>query len=242
MNVGLFDKYSLEARLRPALFVWLPLFLTVAVWIPALYQTAAGFVGLVIACGLTVVLAHYARARGRAAQVTLVSKWGAMPTTIWLRHSDTQLESATKLRYHQFLENQIPGWVAPSREQEYKNPEAADAAYSSAVKWLLEWTRDTSKYPLVFAENISYGFRRNMYGMKPVGLMVASGSLAFACWQFFGPASLVNIGTDLAETGAGFISLLALIWWFLGVTDSWVKDAADAYARALLSACESRSA
>lgn len=242
MNVGLFDKYSLEARLRPALFVWLPLFLTVAVWIPALYQTAAGFVGLVIACGLTVVLAHYARARGRAAQVTLVSKWGAMPTTIWLRHSDTQLEAATKLRYHQFLENQIPGWVAPSREQEYKNPEAADAAYSSAVKWLLEWTRDTSKYPLVFAENISYGFRRNMYGMKPVGLVVASGSLAFACWKFFGPAGLVNIGTDLAETGAGFISLLALIWWFLGVTDSWVKDAADAYARALLSACESQSA
>ena len=35
-------------------------------------------------------------------------------------------------------------------------------------------TRIDPKFPLVFEENCNYGFRRNMYGMRLIGLSVAS--------------------------------------------------------------------
>jgi len=139
---NIFDTYSLNARLRPALFVLLPLFVTVAVWMPSLYEVAAALVSIAVACGLTILLAHIARSLGRSHQTKLVEVWGALPTTLWLRHSNNNLDEHTRGRYFRFLEKSIPNWRAPTKEQEEASPESADAMYNSAVKWLLEYARD----------------------------------------------------------------------------------------------------
>ena len=157
------DKYGFQARLRPALLSLFPVFITIAVWAPTLYKTAASLVGLAVACGLTVAFAHFARRRGRAVEQRLVEEWGGLPTTLWLRHGDHHLESGTKQRYYEFLEDNIPGWKSPTRQEEAEDQKHADSRYSSAVRWLLEYTRDTKQFHLVFTENISYGFRRNAH-------------------------------------------------------------------------------
>ena len=101
MDLGdLFDTYSLRARLQPALLPLFPLFVTIAVWVPGLYHTGAGLAGLATACGVTVLLAHVARERGRRAEIRLFNEWGGKPTTIWLRHSDGNLDDHTTRRYH----------------------------------------------------------------------------------------------------------------------------------------------
>ena len=45
---------------------------------------------------------------------------------------------------------------------------------------LREATRDTSRFPLVFAENANYGFRRNLWGLRPIGTGVAVVLLLFS--------------------------------------------------------------
>jgi len=112
--------------------------------------------------------------------------------------------------------------------------------YNSAVKWLLEYARDKKKFDLVFKENVSYGFRRNMSGMRPIGIIVALavvvfGVIGLAEYLHDLPSLLKEKGPHL---GALTFSVLMLLWWIFGATTNWVRDAADAYARALLAVCE----
>jgi hypothetical protein len=242
MELGeLFDTYSRQARLQPALLVLAPVFFTIAVWFPRDYSLTAGLVGLGVSCGIAGLLAHIARRRGRIAERQLFAEWGGKPTTIWLRHRDTHLDEYTKARYISFLQRHIAGWTPPTSEEEAANPEAADRRYETAVKWLLEYTRDTTKFPLVFKENISYGFRRNLYGLRIIGLFLAVVALVVN----------INEQNHYYRNNSGEVHVLgvlltcvciimALCWWFITTRD-WVRDAADSYARALLSACDAVS-
>src|SRR5436853_2064942 len=145
---SLFDAYGLRARLLPALLLVLPAAVVFSLLFPALYATLARVFGSlgVVAVGLF-FLAHVIRARGRLLEKRLYSEWGGIPTTAWLRHRDDNLDSITKARYHRFLESRIDGLKMPSAESETNDPAAADKAYASAVKWLLEYTRNAKSFP-----------------------------------------------------------------------------------------------
>ena len=45
--------------------------------------------------------------------------------------------------------------------------------YDSAARWLRKATRDRRQFNLVFTENVSYGFRRNLFGVRWIGGLVA---------------------------------------------------------------------
>lgn len=233
MIADIFDKYGRQARLFPALLALFPVFITVAVWVPALYQLGVGLVALAIACGLLTALAHFSRTRGRIIEKKLVREWGGLPTTIWLRRSDENLEWETKQRYYDFFEVNVPGWKQPQRTDN-----SADEVYKSAVRWLLERTRDTVQFPLVFAENISYGFRRNCLGLKSFAVSISVLVFGVASLGLYG-----NLGDELLEKflpqiSAGIITFLLFFWWVFGVNRNWVRDAGDSYAKALLGSCD----
>lgn len=236
---NLFDTYSLRARLQPALLTLFPFFVTIAVLFPALYQFATALVGLGTACGVTVLFSHIVRMRGRSVEERLFAKWGAKPTTAHLTHKDGHVDPHTKARYHRFLALHVPGWHAPTQEDETKNQKGTAQLYDAAVKWLLEFTRDKKKFPLVFKENISYGFRRNLYGLKAIGLslslvcLAANGIVAYTKFE-----SVESTGVPLLLGSLGLVLTFVAAWNFL-ITEHWVRDAAHAYSRALLAACDS---
>lgn len=238
MNFG-FDKYSFQARLRPALLSLFPVYATAVAWGPAVYgKVVIGLLGAAATCGLAVVFAHFVRTRGLAVQTRLVEKWGGMPTTLWLRHADLNLETETKSRYHQFLQRNVPDWTPPTTSEEMTDPAEADKQYRSAVDWLRAYTRDTNKFPLVLAENISYGFRRNVLGLKPVAIILATASTIFPIVQLYDVPIDIVVSDRFVELAVACVLFLTLLWWIIFVTDSWVRQAGDAYARALLSACD----
>jgi len=237
MSSHFFDLYSLRARLLPALLALLPLFLATALWSPELYDFGTSLAGLAVACGLTVALAHFSRGRGRAVERRLVHDWGALPATLWLRHSDCTLDHETKARYRAYLEKNVPHWSAPTPAEELSSPDAADERNGSAVKWLIENTRDRRRFSLVFEENVSYGFRRNLLGLRPVGSAIAIAvTLWFAYRTYSGLSDPLNPGWR--EIAAIAMIVIITLWWTKVVTQRWVRDAADAYARALLAACD----
>lgn len=235
------DSYSRRARLRPALLALFPALVTIAALFPKVYANAGAVVAsLAATCGVLALLAHGARYLGRKKEIELYAQWGGIPTTAWLRHRDDNLDPATKKRYHAFLSKHVPNLKLPTAKQEAADPDAADAAYRSATKWLLEHTRDKKKFSLLFEENVSYGFQRNTLGLKPIGLAVSIGSLgltALVIRQRYGDA------LDQVDGGAWLslvVSAAAAIGWVTIVSPNWVRDAANAYARALLAACEQK--
>jgi hypothetical protein len=128
--------------------------------------------------------------------------------------------------------------VAPTPDSEAADPSKADDAYASACRWLREHTRDAKKYPRIADENISYGFRRNSLGSRSYGMTIAaiSGISAAALMIMF----MIYLGQLVSVLHLSSFALdLAFLWyWLIVVKPEWVRDAADAYARALLAACE----
>lgn len=238
MLSSLFDEYSLNARVRPALLVLLPLIVAAYLTFPQLYTLGAALVGLVSICGFITALAHFTRHRGRLVESALYKSWGGKITTKLLRHRDSTLDRVTKLRYHDFLSRNIPGWELQTPDDEAKDPSRADSFYESATKWLLEKTRDTSKYNLLFKENIGYGFRRNCYGVKAYGIAISVCSLALAAWSFCSRIGESAAGAMYIYASAAF-SVLLLCWWTFVVRSSWVEDAARSYSIRLLASCDS---
>ena len=82
------------------------------------------------------------------------------------------------------LRRQVEEWIGyplPTQQEEEACPAWADTKYEEAVTALREATRDTSRFPLVFAENANYGFRRNLWGLRPIGTTIAV-LLVLTCW------------------------------------------------------------
>jgi hypothetical protein len=233
-SLGL-NQYQRAAQLNPALLTVLPATVTALMWAPKAAALLGSLASIAATGALVALLMQYGRAKGRAVQARLTSNSGGLPTTRALRHRDEFLANPTRLRYHSALRKN--GLTVPTPEEEASEPAAADAHYRSAVDWLLEHTRDEKKYVLLHLENRSYGFRRNLLGLKPTGLTLTA--LSF----------IVDVGLvllfrqdDPARTIAGAVLAVALaagVWlWLYVVDDKFVEDASSAYATRLLAACE----
>jgi hypothetical protein len=199
--------------------------------------------------GGTAVLGQIGRDRGRRKQGELFEEWGGPLTTQKLRFRDnTNRELLNRRR--QKLES-LMQQPFPSEEDEINNPSTADQHYESAVAYLLEATRDHKRFPLVLEENINYGFRRNLWGMKPYGMAVAT-LAALAVWGLFlsdlfvGGEGMVwyerlfvTPEPDLVIRLLGaVINTSILASWIFVIKPQWVRTAADAYAQRLVGAID----
>ena len=237
----LLDPYSRQARLQPALMVVVPAAILIVVWFPALLSVWGVVLTVASGCGITILLSQIARDRGKRREPELYAAWGGKPSVALLRRADKRIDGNTKARYRNFLKTRLPDLKLPSALEEEADPDTADRAYQSVTAWLLTQTRDTKIFGLLFRENVSYGFRRNLWGLKPIGLVVA---LASAC------ASTAALAYDylalheallpqvVIVTAAAWI--LAFVWLSL-ITPAWVRIPADAYGQQLLAACDTLS-
>jgi len=231
------DSYTLGARVAPALLVGLPLVLSAVAWFPEEVLDWGGLWGLVTYCGFTVLLAQIVRDFGKRKEYNLFKSWGGAPAVRKLRHRHAE-NAVTLARYHENLSRLMPNLQIPDPEAEEKNPQAADEVYESCCLFLREKTRDHTKFQLLFQENINYGFRRNLWAMKAIGMSFSAlASVAMAGAIYFN-ASQPASSTPPATYACGGINLFLLLCWLLCITRNWVKTAADAYAERLLGASD----
>jgi hypothetical protein len=228
-----FDHYNLNARLRPALLVLAPAGLGVAAWFPKMAIVWGPLTTVAAYCGLSFLLTQLGRDLGKQKEPNLFASWGGIPTTRQLRHATTSLDWVTLARCHTFLA-QKTGVTAPTQQEELADPDGADKVYSGYTNYLREMTRDREKFPLVFSENVNYGFRRNLWAMKPAAILLSVGGIIASV----GSMLVAHDETSLAlGAGAAIACLIMLVWWCLRITPAWVRLAADAYADRLLGAC-----
>jgi hypothetical protein len=154
-----------------------------------------------------------------------------------LRRNDLRLNVNTRARYHKRLSEMLPETSLPSADQERENPADADVAYASCGDYLLSKTRDKERFQLLFQENVSYGFRRNLWAMKPVGIAISILSLVALGFVSRVEARSNSVPWFAKLTAIAIVALL-LTWWVVRITPSWVKIVADAYALRLLASID----
>jgi hypothetical protein len=232
-----FDAYSLRARLFPALIASAAAIVLLAALVPwdrLSWAHALASVGVIV---ILYAMADFARRRGRAIEPGLIRQMGGLPSTTMLRHSDTTFDAGAKARMHKFLSGMI-GSKAPSAVDEQKDPVGADNFYRRCGDWLREHTRDNKKFKILFDENIAYGFRRNLLGLRMPALVIdttiVAGSL-IVLWRIWS----INWETDLAQKFALVIggAILHAMFMCTFVGKRAVFDGARGYARQLLLSC-----
>jgi hypothetical protein len=108
-----FDRYTLFARQRPALFMLFPALVAAVVIFPSLQSWWAALIAVSGACGVSIALSEFAQGRGKKLEPNLVEKSDGLPSVAMLRHHDRRIDSATKARYKAFLEKKVSGLRFP---------------------------------------------------------------------------------------------------------------------------------
>lgn len=239
------NEYERKARLYPALLSLFPMIAMVMLLYGSRVSVLTNVVTIATSCGGLYLMTNLCRELGKRLEPKLFQEWGGKPTTQLLRHRDKTIEALTKRRYHSFLAEKI-NEPFPNPEQEANDPARADDVYQSGVRWLLNQTRDTNTFGLLFRENVAYGFRRNALGIKPIGLTIAlgcllwilgtEGVLSLSSTGFVSKAALLAMPETATASLIASAAMLAV--WTVFFTNSSVRTAAFTYAEMLLRACD----
>jgi hypothetical protein len=120
----------------------------------------------------------------------------------------------------------------PDEVFEQHVPEEADAAYEAITRHMRDETRNKIDFPLVFDELCNYGYVRNLFGIRPLGIWIGiAGSALAAGYLFFSAGSLIDL-----RAAAIALNLASVIVWLCWPTEASVRLVAESYADKLLSA------
>ena len=212
-----------------------PVALFIAVILPeglSLRGLVLKFSPFVALAALSFVASQIGADFGRRLEKRLWVKWGGPPTTRFLRHRNQEYNEITRRAVHESLIGL--GFRVPTAEEETHDPKFSDECYAACTAELRRLTRNKRSYPLVHKRLIDYGFRRNMLGLKWIGLATAA-AVSILCashilwnWNAIGlNGPLLVVGVVSAGVAIGWITLVNERAAFLG---------AERYANSLLEA------
>ena len=239
--MGLFDPYNRVARVYPSLIALGPIAWSAVVLFPSIFTSIANGAGFVVATTCVFYfLASITRSLGKRVEPKLLNLWGGWPTTLLLQHRNSVLDPLTKARYHKEL-GFLCGLNPPSATDEAADGVAADHFYRTSTKKLIEQRRD-AKYRLLHGENASYGFRRNLYGLKPVAVVetLIVMTLTGFGWWLITPQPYTRLIVAESVIHYPFFPVLLgvdfgyLLVWFWAITPTFVFQAGREYGEALL--------
>lgn len=234
-----FDSYSRIARLYPSFLAFGPILWSAVALFPSFLENISHSVAFAVGAScIFYFLSSLSRSLGKRAEPRLLAQWDGWPTTTLLRHRDGTIDANTKARYHRALET-LAGLKLPNPGKEGQDPKNADDLYRSATKKLIEKRRGP-EYKMLHGENASYGFRRNLYGLKPLALAEATILIALTLfgWWVTMPRPYAQLSVIQTVTTYPYFPVLVaadlfymLLWCW--VTSNYVHQAAREYAEAL---------
>ena len=126
------------------------------------------------------------------------------------------------------------GLAVPTRDEQDRDGSASDAYWEACTEELIRRTRDRVRYPLVFEGLVQYGYRRNLLGLKYLGLPLSIAGFVVCSWRVW-VAPPEPSGAAVAAS-AWVLCLGLIVIWVVWVRERTVAVAANRYARYLLEA------
>jgi hypothetical protein len=226
------DRYDRRARLMPALFAVLPVTLTVLALAPNATKGWSGALAFAIQGGGSYLLAQIVGDIGKRKEPALFKKFGGRPTDLLLSHKTAPNKTALNMR-HAKLEGLIEKKM-PTAAAEQKNPSAAADVYAACVDLLRGKCRGNEA---VVRENMNYGFRRNLWGIKPFGIIASLIGIIVVGAEVYGRVSAHEPIPELFWFIGG-VNVVILFCWVFFVTPTLIKRAAELYAGRLMEALD----
>jgi hypothetical protein len=233
----MFDTYTIKARINPIVIFALPGFLLLVIYSVKLDALQPILYSAAITSAITFLLSQIGRQQGKKKEKKLWEDWGGTPTIQLLRWRNQVIPSYVKKRYHAALQERVPEAAFPDPAFESQFPVEADEIYAAWSHYLRVETRDTKTWNLIFKENINYGFRRNLWGMKPAAIMLL---LLLSIGNYFYNVFLYESYNLICFTKSFWLAngILVVFWgmWIFVITKDFVRVTAFAYAERLLEA------
>ena len=230
--MAILDPYSTYARAFPVYITIAPIALMLFIILPEGFDWKLGGAASIILLPLSYLCRQIGGDLGKKRESALWDKWNGPPTTRFLRHGNNEFNVNTRNRIHDKLRRL--GLYVPSQDEQNQNPQETDSFYESCVDELRRQTRDTDRFHLVFKGVKEYGFRRNIFALKPYGLTLAVVVFCVCLVMGFDDWSADKLsGSILVPV---LINLGLIIVWLVWFTEKGVRLTADRYARFLLEA------
>lgn len=230
------DLYALRARILPAILATAPLIALGVLALPLLEgaQKFWSVTSLAVPAYVTLL----SRRAGNRIEGDLYELWGGAPTTQRLRFASTTSPEEITRRHERIRLILGDERELPNLEAEQAHPEESDRRYVDSVRRIRAKVRNHPQFELLNLENRNYGFARNLFGLKILGLACA----------WFGLVTSVGIGLTLMIRDRGpadaavallpfLVSVGALLAWRM-VDSDYVRPCADAYADAVIEALD----
>jgi hypothetical protein len=246
------DRYTREARLAPAFLCFFPVLLVLVAWFANLQGIIPGLLAILCVFGVVRWVSRIARGIGDTKEIGLFRKWGGKPTTTLLRVNpkaaigrDRSEERFTEFLFQGQERATVENWYLEKARQRLPNeadelkaeniPQGLDELYEPVVARMRENSRGSA---LVFEENLSYGFQRNLFALKKFAIACAVGSLivqaiaALILWKLRVRGIAHPSWVALLAVAIATIAFLAAILCY--VSEESVKLQGFTYARQLI--------
>lgn len=219
-NLG--DAYEIQARVLPAMLVVLP----VAVLVSQIAMAKRNWLAMIgWGAGLEIVLAvlvsKIGHAFGARLQGRLEKEWGGLPTHAWLRPTDqTHSEQQRRVWWRALL---VLSGLDIEKAVEENDEAEVDRVIGDTVASCRNKMKGNKKASLVQTYNITFGFARNLAGMKWLTLMICVVSFGISAYGSF------QWGFDTAGAVIQFLFLVisAVYFW---LANGYVRHCAVRYA------------
>jgi hypothetical protein len=232
-----FDAYSLRARLFPAIIAAAPALAAAALLISWKSFELSNVIATVALVVILYAISDVARARGKAIEETLYAEQGGKPSIVLFRRADPTIDDALKERYRIFVAGKLDV-VAPTVVEEQANPAAADSFYDRCGVWLRANTRDTKTFFLLFNETVTYGFRRNLLGVKWPALGLNLLVVVICIILLWHDNWVWNAAFERRVLVVLIIAAIHAVYILSAVSRKAVNDASRTYGRELILSCE----
>lgn len=226
------DDYDRFARFLPVVTVTSPIAVGVTVVTGVDVNAWLMLVPVPVIMSLSILFASLAANSGLRTQKRLWQEWDGPPTTRYLRHRNCEYQQKTKSRLHEHMSSL--GFTVPSPEVETTDPDSADDEYEAYVKELRSRTRDPRRFPLVRSYLKQYGFSRNLYAIRRVGVAIAVTTAVFGvAYTLANPLEFTKI---MALSPIWVFSIAMAYTLLFHVNAEMVKTNAERYAEFLFEA------
>ncbi len=228
-NLG--DDYEVQARVLPAMLVVLP----VAVLVAQIGMAKGNWLAMIgwgagLEVVLSVLVSKVAHALGARLQTRLENKWSGLPTHTWLRPTDeSHSEQQRKVWWKALLT--LTGLDIAKAAFESDTAEI-DRVIADTVMIARNKIKGNKKAALMQKYNITFGFARNLAGMRWLTFVI--------CLVCFGLSAWGNLRWGF-ETSGTIIQLLFLViaavyFW---LANGYVRHCAVRYAEFFFTAVTS---
>ena len=232
------DLYSSQAEALPVFLAIAPIALLLTMVLPGeislkgLPIKSLPFVGV---AGLSFVFSQIGADSGKRLEKRLWERWGGPPTTRFLRHGNQEYNEITRRHVHESL--QRLGMHMPTSDEQLRDLAHADQCYEAGTKELRRLTRDKTRFPLVHKRLVDYGFRRNILGLKRLGLLIAVAAFLLCLWHIVYTWDMST--PDVFMVTVCSITAISVVAWLALVNEKTVRRGANRYADSLLEAARS---